>query len=140
MWEAFVKHKNIESIMHDKGLAKLGDNLVNFCYSLAKSLVLDYATGEKVRDSVLARAIRSTSIYNHMNRRADSGRAADAYEAIMAYLWMKEIISIPDIVSSLVESLTIDKTTNRKKEGEIAAESFQRLLEDNIGHLPSNNE
>ena len=140
MWETFVTHKNIESIMHDKGLAKVGDNLVNFCYSLAKSLVLGYTTGEKVRDSVLARAIRSTSIYHHMNRRADAGKAADAYEAIMAYLWMKEKISISDIVSSLSGSLSIDKTTSRKKEGEIAAESFRKFLEDNIRHLPSNNE
>ena len=140
MWETFVKHNNIEGIMHDKGLAKVGDNLVNFCYSLAKSLVLGHTTGEKVRDSVLARAIRSTSIYNHMNRRADAGRAADAYEAIMAYLWMKEKISISDIVLSLSDTLDIDKTTSRKKEGEVAAESFRKLLEDNIRHLPLNNE
>ena len=140
MWETFVTHKHIESIMHDKGLAKVGDNLVNLCYSLAKSLVLGYTTGEKVRDSVLARAIRLTSIYHHMNRRADAGRAADAYEAIMAYLWMKEKISISDIVTSLSDTLTIDKTTSRKKEGDIAAESFRKLLEDNIRHLPSDNE
>ena len=139
MWETFVKHKNIESIMHDKGLAKVGDNLVNFCYSLAKSLVLGYTTGEKVRDSVLARAIRSTSIYHHMNRRADAGRAGDAYEAIMAYLWMKGVVSISDIVSSLSATLDIDNTTSRKKEGEIAAESFRKLLEDNTKHLPSSN-
>ena len=34
--------------MRNKGLAKLGDNLVNLCYSLAKSQVLGEATGEKV--------------------------------------------------------------------------------------------
>ena len=118
----------------------MGDNLVNLCYSLAKSLVLGYTTGEKVRDSVLARAIRLTSIYHHMNRRADAGRAADAYEAIMAFLWMKQKISISDIVTSLSDTLTIDKTTSRKKEGDIAAESFRKLLEDNIRHLPSDNE
>lgn len=136
MWETFVDHENIESIMHDKGLAKVGDGLVNFCYSLAKSLVLGYATGEKVRDSVLARAIRSTSVYSHMNRRTDAGRAGDAYEAIMAYLWMTEKISISDMVDSLSESLVIDSTTSRKKEGEIAAIAFQKFLECNIEHLP----
>jgi len=136
MWETFVDHKNVESIMHDKGLAKVGDGLVNFCYSLAKSLVLGYATGEKVRDSVLARAIRSTSVYTHMNRRTDAGRAGDAYEAIMAYLWMTENISISDMVDSLSKSLDIDRTTNRKKEGEVAALAFQKFLENNIEHLP----
>ena len=136
MWETFVEHKNIESIMHDKGLAKVGDGLVNFCYSLAKSLVLGYATGEKVRDSVLARAIRSTSVYEHMNRRTDAGKAGDAYEAIVAYLWMKEKISINDMVKSLSELLDIESTTSRKKEGEISALAFQKFLEDNIEHLP----
>ena len=136
MWETFVEHKNIESIMHDKGLAKVGDGLVNFCYSLAKSLVLGYATGEKVRDSVLARAIRATSVYSHMNRRADAGRAADAYEAIMAYLWMAEKITISDMVTSLFESLEIDSTTNRKKEGETASLAFQKFLENAIEYLP----
>ena len=136
MWETFVDHKNVESIMHDKGLAKLGDGLVNFCYSLAKSLVLGYATGEKVRDSVLARAIRSTSVYDHMNRRTDAGRAGDAYEAIMAYLWMTEKISISSMVDSLSKSLDINSITSRKKEGEIAAVAFQKFLESNIQHLP----
>jgi len=136
MWETFVEHKNVESIMHDKGLAKVGDGLVNFCYSLAKSLAIGGATGEKVRDSVLARAIRATSVYHHMNRRTDAGRAGDAYEAIMAYLWMTEKISISDMVDSLSKSLDIDKTTSRKKEGEIAALAFQRFLENNIEHLP----
>lgn len=136
MWESFVEHKNVESIMHDKGLAKVGDGLVNFCYSLAKSLVLGQATGEKVRDSVLARAIRSTSVYSRMNRRTDAGRAGDAYEAIMAYLWMTEKISISDMVDSLSESLDITSTTSRKKEGEIAAVAFQKFLESNIENLP----
>jgi hypothetical protein len=136
MWETFVEHEDVESIMNDKGLAKVGDGLVNFCYSLAKSLVLGQATGEKVRDSVLARAIRATPVYRHMNRRTDAGRAGDAYEAIMAYLWMTEKISISDMVDSLSESLDITSTTSRKKEGEIAAVAFQKFLESNIENLP----
>ena len=136
MWETFVQHENVESIMHDKGLAKVGDGLVNFCYSLAKSLVLGEATGEKVRDSVLARAIRSTSVYSHMNRRTDAGRAGDAYEAIMAYLWMTEKITISGMVDALAQSLDITSTTSRKREGEIAAEAFQKFLESNVEHLP----
>ncbi len=136
MWESFVQHKSIEAIMHDKGLAKIGDNVVNLCYSLAKSQVLGKMTGEKVRDSVLARAIRATPVYGHMNKRTDAGKAADAYEAIMAYLWMSRKITIQEIVESLAKSLDINSTTNRKREGEIAAISFQSLLEQHIIHLP----
>ncbi len=136
MWESFVQHTSIEQIVNDKGLAKVGDNLVNLCYSLAKSLVLGHTTGEKVRDSILARAIRGTSVYQHMNRRSDVGRAADAYEAIMAYLWMTNKTTIFAMVESLASFLDIDSSTSRVKEGERAAISFQHLLEQNIAHLP----
>lgn len=136
MWESFVQHTSIEQIMNDKGLAKVGDNLVNLCYSLAKSLVLGHTTGEKVRDSILARAIRGTSVYSRMNRRSDVGRAADAYEAIMAYLWMTNKTTISAMVESLASFLDIDSSTSRVKEGERAAISFQHLLEQNIAHLP----
>ena len=136
MWDTFVQHKSVEEIVNDKGLAKVGDGIVNLCYSLAKSQVLGHATGDKVRDSVLARAIRSTGVYRHISRRTDSGRAADAYEAIIAYLWMKGIITIQGIVDSLAQTLHIDSKTSRKKEGEIAALSFQNFLEQYAELLP----
>jgi len=136
MWDTFVQHRSVEEIVNDKGLAKVGDGIVNLCYSLAKSQVLGHATGDKVRDSVLARAIRSTEVYRHISRRTDSGRAADAYEAIVAYLWMKDLITIQGIVDSLAQTLHIDSKTSRKKEGEIAALSFQNFLEQYAELLP----
>jgi hypothetical protein len=136
MWETFVQHESVEKIMNDKGLAKVGDGIVNLCYSLAKSRVLGHATGEKVRDSVLARAIRATEVYSQITRRTDSGKAADAYEAIMAYLWMTGKITVQDTVDALAQTLQIDSKTNRKKEGEIAALSFQHFLEQHIDSLP----
>jgi hypothetical protein len=136
MWEIFVQHESVEEIMNDKGLAKVGDGIVNLCYSLAKSRVLGHATGDKVRDSVLARAIRATEVYRHISRRTDPGRAADAYESIMAYLWMTGKITIQDTVDTLAQTLHIDSQTNRKKEGEIAALAFQHFLEQHIDSLP----
>jgi hypothetical protein len=136
MWETFVQHESVEEIMNDKGLAKVGDGIVNLCYSLAKSRVLGHATGDKVKDSVLARAIRATEVYRHISRRTDSGRAADAYEAIMAYLWMTGKITVQETVDTLAQKLHIDSQTNRKKEGEIAALAFQHLLEQHIDSLP----
>lgn len=128
MWGFFKEHPDTKTIMRDKGLSKLGDNLVNLCYSLAKSEVLGEPTGEKVRDSVLARAIRDTPVYDSIGRRTDSGTAADAYEAIMAYLWLTGNLTIESIVSDLVQNLGIDSATNRKQEGEIASLAFQKIL------------
>jgi hypothetical protein len=141
MMRGFLKeHPNTKAIMRNKGLAKLGDNLVNLCYSLAKSEVLRGPTGEKVRDSVLARAIRDTPVYTHIGRRTDSGAAADAYEAIMAYLWLTGSLTIESIVSSLVKELNIESETNRQQEGEIASCAFQKLLLDVMSLLPDQSE
>ena len=137
MWDSFVEHKSIDAIMNDKGLAKIGDGLVNFCYSLAKSAVLGEATGEKVRDSVLARAIRANPVYLQIGRRTDIGGAADAFEAIMAYLWMSNKLSIEEFVDILIQHLEIDSKTSRKKENTSAANAFQIVLENNIKNLPA---
>ncbi len=137
MWDSLVdSHDSVEAIMNDKGLAQIGDNLVNFCYSLAKSVVLDKMQGEKVRDSVLARAIRATSVYKYMGRRTDIGRAADAYEALVAWLWMKNLLDISSIVEFLTKYLEINSKTNRQEEGEIAALAFQKLLEKVSNNFP----
>lgn len=136
MWGFLKEYPDTKAIMRNKGLAKLGDSLVNLCYSLAKSEVLMGPTGEKVRDSVLARAIRDTPVYTHIGRRTDSGAAADAYEAIMAYLWLTGNLTIESMVSSLVRELDIDSDTNRKQEGEIASEAFRKLLLDVMTRLP----
>ncbi|TFG15237.1 hypothetical protein EU537_01015 [Candidatus Thorarchaeota archaeon] len=136
MWTPLIEHEDLESLLNDKGLAQIGDNLVNLCYSIAKSIVLHEAMGVKVRDSVLARAIRSTKVYDYMTGRCDVGCAGDAYEAIMAWLWMKEKVTIESLIQHLIPLLEIDSTTSRKREGEVAAAAFQSLLETHMKKLP----
>ena len=48
-----------------KGNSKLGDALVNFIYSLAKSAVSTQVTGTKVSDFILATAYRSSLWMNN---------------------------------------------------------------------------
>ncbi len=122
--------------MNDKGLAKLGDGLVNLCYSLAKSLVLGEATGEKVRDSVLAKAIREHRVYEHIGRRTDAGEAADAYEALMAYIWLTGRVRHQDLVQILKEKLEIEPGMSRRLEAELATLAFIHLLDGVNEYLP----
>lgn len=136
MWRTLIDHQSVDGIFRDKGLAKLGDSIVNLCYSLAKSQILSRPTGEKVRDKILASAIRATPIYDKYSRRTDAGRAADAYEAMIAYLWLKEKVTIEAIVESLVSNMTSEIDTNRKRENEIASRAFQHLLEGLLHLLP----
>lgn len=136
-WDHLTEHKSVRDIVNDKGLAKLGDSLVNLCYSLAKSVVLGDVTGEKVQDRVLARSIRAVSLYTQIGHKTDIGRAADAYEAIFAWLWLKRKISVESAVDIIVKALPIDSTTGRKEEGQVASHAFQVLLEQMVFQLPS---
>jgi len=117
-------------------LAKLGDSLVNLCYSLAKSIVLGCPTGEKVKDSVLARAIRASAVYGEIGHRTDQGGAADAYEAIMAWLWLSRKTTIESVVDLLTKQLSPDRTKSQKKSDESAVHAFQYLLEQFLAQLP----
>jgi len=136
MYQPLVTHDSVEQIMNDKGLAKIGDTLVNFIYSLSKSIVIGSSTGEKVRDSILARAIRQTSIYERIGHRTDAGTAGDAYEAIVAYVWLTKRIQIDSIVDMLAALLPLDTQTSRRAEGRIAAEAFKSMMDHLIGLLP----
>lgn len=122
--------------MKDKGLAKLGDSFVNFCFSLAKSIALSTPTGDKVQDIILARAIRATPIYKHLKQRTDAGTAGDAYEAIMAFLWMTGKITIEEVVEHLSSVMTLDSKMSRKREVEESTKAFQSLLEKVLDRLP----
>jgi hypothetical protein len=121
--------------MKDTGLAQIGDNLVNLCYSLAKSVVLGHSCGEKVRDSVLARAIRSSTVYSEIGRRTDAGTAGDAYEAIVAYAWLKGDVTIETLVGHIIQHLQIDKSTSRKQEDVIASKALESLIEETVKKL-----
>ncbi len=137
MWAAFVQHESIDEIMRDRGLAKTGDALVNLCYSLAKTLVLGFPVGEKVRDRVLARAIRNSPLAAHLRHRSDPGDAADSFEAIVAYLWMSGKETIESIVSHLAANLQLSPGMSRKLEAEMAVNAFRLFLEDALHSLPS---
>ncbi|TFF92372.1 hypothetical protein EU545_01125 [Candidatus Thorarchaeota archaeon] len=134
--QSLVRHHTLRDIMNDQGLAKLGDGLVNLCYSLAKSLVLGKATGEKVRDSVLANAIREHWTYEYIGRRTDAGDAADAYEALMAYVWLTERVRYEDLVQILRQHLEIEAGMSRRLEAELATLAFIELLNKVDEHLP----
>ncbi|RDE13082.1 MAG: hypothetical protein C4K47_06845 [Candidatus Thorarchaeota archaeon] len=138
-WDYLASHATIHDIMNDSGLAKLGDSLVNLCFSLAKSVVIGCPTGEKVKDSVLARAIRSSPIYASIGHRTDPGSAADAYEAVMAWLWLNRKTTIDSVVDSLTKSLLaedMEREKSAKRNDESAVRAFQSLLEQVSKQLP----
>ena len=113
-----------------KGNSKLGDALVNFIYSLAKSTVSSQATGTKVSDYVLATAYRSSFWLNNdiLKLKGKKGYLADQVEALILYFWIFELISLEEMVKHLTKDLKLEKLHHPREEEQIAVLSFKNLL------------
>lgn len=124
-----------KSIGTDKGLAKIGDGVVNLTYSIAKSIYLtkvnnnnkNIRTGLKVSKKILAEALKKANLKNFSKSRADAHGLADTVEALIAYVWFSDKMTIEDIVNCLVDSLNGDLNI-RSEEIQNATIAFTKLL------------
>ena len=124
-----------KSIGTDKGLAKIGDGVVNLTYSIAKSIYLteinknnkNVRTGLKVSKIILAEALKKAEMKIFSKSRADAHDLADTVEALIAYIWFNDKMTIEDIVNFLVDSLHGD-LYSRSEEIKNATNAFTKLL------------
>ncbi|KKN24360.1 hypothetical protein LCGC14_0895610 [marine sediment metagenome] len=127
--------KSQRAIGTDKGLAKLGDGIVNLSYSMAKSIYLTKnnsnnnvsRTGIKVSKRILADAIRNAQMKKFAKNRADAHDLADTAEAVIAYTWLSNQMSLHEIIDFLHDNLS-GNLTIRSEEIKYATEAFTKLL------------
>ena len=121
----------------DKGLAKIGDGIVNLTYSVAKSIFLTnnssnnnvIRTGLKVSKTILSNALKSANMRNFAKNRADAHDIADTAEALVAYVWINNNLTLQEIIDILTENLSGD-LFNRKEEIASATEAFAVLFKE----------
>ncbi|MHA2288978.1 MAG: ribonuclease III family protein [Promethearchaeota archaeon] len=134
-----------KSIGTDKGLAKIGDGIVNLTYSISKSIVLtcnsknnkSIRTGLKVSKTILSNALKEANMKGFSKRRADAHDLADTAEALVAYVWLTKKMTMEDIINFLVGSLNGDLSV-RSDEIKNATIAFRELLKEIRKHLPEN--
>lgn len=127
--------KSQKAIGTDKGLAKLGDGIVNLTYSMAKSMYLTknspnnkiLRTGIKVSKKILATALKNANMRNFAKSRADAHDFADTAEALVAYVWLSKKISLDEIINYLLKNLKGDLNI-RNEEINSAIEAFTNLF------------
>ena len=133
----------LKTIGTDKGLAKIGDGLVNLAYSVAKSIYLTknnlnkkiIRTGKKVNRTILANALKNANLKKSAKTRADAHDLADTAEALIAYIWLTGNMNLDTIIKFISENLSgefhsrIQETTN-------ATLAFTALLENIKKYLP----
>jgi hypothetical protein len=133
--EDLNRNKSQKSIGTDKGLAKIGDGVVNLAYSVAKSNFLTknnpnnrpIRTGKKVGKKILEVALKQADMRNFAKNRANAHDIADSVESIIAYVWLANKISLKEIIDILTDNLS-GNLYNRAEEITIATVAFTTLL------------
>lgn len=139
------QHLSQKVIGTHKGLAKIGDELVNFAYSVAKSLYLTkynknnkiVLTSKKVGKKVLATALKDADMKHFAKNRADSHDLADTVEAIIGYVWLSKKMPIEELIDFLAENFSGDMS-DRTEETIQAQKAFTSLLDHVKPFLPEN--
>ena len=107
-------NKSQKIIGTDKGLAKIGDGIVNVAYSVAKSIFLtknspndnNIRTGKKVGKVILEKALKNANMKSFAKTRANAHDLADTVESIIAYVWLSNKMTIKEIIEFLVDNLS----------------------------------
>ncbi|MFX1502912.1 MAG: ribonuclease III family protein, partial [Promethearchaeota archaeon] len=136
-------NKSQKIIGTDKGLAKIGDGIVNIAYSVAKSIFLTknnpndniIRTGKKVGKVILGNALKNARMKSFAKTRANTHDLADTVESIVAYIWLSNKMSIKEIIEFLVDNLSGD-LYDRNEEIEKATLAFTNLLNYTKQFLP----
>ncbi|MFX1327950.1 MAG: ribonuclease III family protein [Promethearchaeota archaeon] len=138
-YEFLIKDLNLnksqKSIGTDKGLAKIGDGIVNFTYSVAKSIFLTKSnpnnniirTGKKVGKNILDAALKNANMKTYAKTRANAHDLADTVESLIAYVWLNNKMTIKEIINFLVDNLSGD-LYDRNEEIKNATTAFTNLL------------
>ena len=101
----------------DRGLAKFGDSLLNFVFSLALSEYLGRPTGERVPNASLSVALELSGLRHLVPPRTDKHGKGDIAEALFAYAWLEGAITIEEASRIIRENLDDDvRHFARKKE------------------------
>jgi len=108
-------------------LAQLGDALINFIYSAARSRVLKKPSGVKVPDRVLSKALLMASP-EKAPRRLGLGGRGDLVEAEIAEAWLDGRITVDEAIDLVARHLKPEDFYTRRGEGEAAAKAIAALL------------
>jgi len=97
------EYKNLEEVLLDKDLAGLGDAYVNLLYSLAMSQKYGHPTGAKVNNRILAEAVKKADLRKLLPRRIDRHVLGNAAEALIAFAWLADAVTLEDSLKILSE-------------------------------------
>ena len=121
----------LTQVMRNHDMAKFGDSLTNFIYSLAKTKRYNRPFGEHVLDKSLAEALRNANLRPIMPSSVSSGDLGDGVEALVGFAYLEGIMTIEEMVAIIEDELqahTLEELSYRRNERILMANVFERIL------------
>ncbi|MGC8961642.1 MAG: ribonuclease III family protein [Candidatus Bathyarchaeia archaeon] len=115
--------KDLNSILLDKNLAKLGDSYINFLYSMALTLIHGVPVGVRVSDKILAQAAKESGVRGLLPKRTPRGRVADAMESLIVYSLIMGHMGFKEMLKILMEN------------GDLPNEGFAKMAKEILRRL-----
>ena len=94
-------YSSLTEVLLDKDLAKIGDALVNFIFSLAVSNTMKQPQNIRVSSLTLSTALKQSGLRELLPHRIDRHDQANAVEALVMYAWITKIISLSELLQIL---------------------------------------
>ncbi len=95
------KYSSLAEVLLDKDLAKIGDTLVNFLFSLAVSNRMKQPQNVRVSSLTLSTALRKSGLRSLLPHRTDRHAQANAVEALIMHAWITKMFSLTDLLQIL---------------------------------------
>jgi len=101
-------------VVVSKGLAKLGDAVLNFVVSAGISISLGKPEGVKVADKIIRKSISKDQIEKIVNKSSFKNmKIEDIIEALIAYVWVNGWITIDELISAAAQGRTVEESTRK---------------------------
>jgi hypothetical protein len=95
------KYSSLAEVLLDKDLAKIGDTLVNFLFSLAVSNRMKQPQNVRVSSLTLSTALRKSGLRRLLPHRTDRHAQANAVEALIMHAWITKMFSLTELLQIL---------------------------------------
>jgi hypothetical protein len=130
--------KKLLPIMRDHSLAKFGDSLTNFLYTLVKTRLLGKPVGLRVFDKALAETLRQTGLRSIMPSSSSAGNLGDGIEALIGHAYLHDVMSLEEmttVIARYLGNVDVELLEDRSNERELMTESFIVLINEIITRL-----
>ncbi len=118
----------LKNFIFDIRNSSLGDSLINFAYSCAKTLNNGKPSSNKVPDIFLIEGYKDSKIRNYLELTGEKKKLGNYLESLILLTWVYNLLTLDEIIDRLNEEMDPEMFKSAINEKRSAVKSFSRLF------------